>query len=173
MNAVYESGLTLVRDESKQKGYQAIFNEFVESTLNTTTNIRRGGSSGSIDVSLDQPVIDQLWICVNQIIKQINLQMRSFMAQFGVTSESLSPFFKSFETPRSLLDEVKNYMGKAKIKNDEVAVDSDLRIPEIDANGGAPTLETIQNLISKVQEKGDHIEESSTSKDSLITDVGI
>ena len=36
MNAVYESGLKLVCDKSKQKGYQATFNEFIKSTSSST-----------------------------------------------------------------------------------------------------------------------------------------
>lgn len=44
--------------------------------------------------------------------------MKSFMIQFGVTSDSLSQFCKNFDTVRSLLDKVKKYMGKATMKNE-------------------------------------------------------
>ena len=39
-------------------------------------------------------------------------------------------------------------MGKANMKNDEVAIDNDLNIPEVDANDVTPTWETVPNLIS-------------------------
>ena len=164
MNAVYESGLALVRDKSKQK---STFSEFVKSTLDQTPNSIHGEI---IDVSLDQPAINQLWVCVNQIIKQVNMQMKSFMIQFGVTSDSISPFCKKFENTRSLLDEVKKYMGKTGMKNRKVTKDDKLMIPEIEDNDVSPTLGRIQNLISKVQETEEHIDEISASKENLVTE---
>ena len=57
MDAFYESGLILVRDKTKMKGYQATYNAFVESTLKSNKHSR---TSGSINVSLDQPAIGQI-----------------------------------------------------------------------------------------------------------------
>ena len=98
------------------------------------------------------------------------MQMKSFMIQFGVTSDSISPFCKNFENTGSLLDEVKKYMGKTGMKNRKVTKDDKLMIPEIEDNDVSPTLGRIQNLISKVQETEEHIDEISASKENLVTE---
>ena len=157
MDAVYESDLTLVRDKSSVKGYQATFHEFLKSTSSSNKHPTK---SGNINVSLDSPAIDQLWDSVNQIIRQVNLQMKLFMENFGVRGKSLSPFCKIFDTKMSLLDEVKKFMTKC---NDDANINEGPINDEINNTNGTQldNVQAIQTLLSKITDEVNNKKESS------------
>ena len=63
--------------------------------------------SGPVDVAFgeeDDPVVDQLWLCVGPVINSMVVRMKALLNCFGVRAEEQSPFLRHFATPTELLD---------------------------------------------------------------------
>ena len=97
-DAMFESNFDALRSNAI-KGYPSGLKKFIDNMKNGST------SSGSIDVDLTKPAVDQLWSTVKGIQCIGTRIMRPFLGLFGSeVGNGLSPFAVNIETPRYVKD---------------------------------------------------------------------
>lgn len=128
-NCIYEGNLKSHRSKDGLSGYQATFQDYVDSS-------KRRGTCGSVRVDTTKKAVDQLWEEVLGIIEFSNARMNSFLLLFGIEEgNGLSPFMCRMKHPSDL----KNYIiqffkrpkkdmrgcGSASADEDDITTDED------------------------------------------------
>ena len=111
-DCIFDSSLRTHRSKDGLSGYQATFQDYVDSVRKSSmTDIHHGG----MHVNTREPAVNQLWDDVQGIIEFSNAQMQQFLGLFGIEEgNGLSPFCCRMNNPGKLKHLITEFFKRPK-----------------------------------------------------------